>query len=479
MVITACSKVIKSLSQNLAGGCQRQRKLAFSNVLANGFETCNKRPGRLPALVLLAFGIFTTGVAMSQEPDVISQLAWELKSVSSYHPNFKKMGDYAFDGQPGTLWESALETPATLEIDLGHVYDLSGFAYLPRQEGPWGRIKEYEFSVSSDGSAWDVPVSVGELPSGREVKKVHFPTPKTGRYIRLRGITSHLGKGISAAELNVIGTLSDLNVQPVVAITSPVRYFPGVHVYEPADFSIRAIASKIKGKDPVQVSFYDKEKLLGTDDQSPFSWDVATATAGVYELTAKAKYSDDTEITSLAVQMEIRSAANGVPMDRSNWQLQHVDSWKENTDVGQSPGQNAFDNNPFTWWVTEWEPPNTVDYPHAIEIDMGKQCSIGGFLVLPPQDPGTWGTVKDYEFFTSTDGHSWGTAVAKGTFVYPTAYMQEEQTAHFPLVEARYVKLKILSGYNAANQVLRIAEIHVLEQAEAASKSDHSPANSQ
>jgi len=405
---------------------------------------------------------------MGREPTIsqstISQSTWKLQSTSSHSEAFEKIGDYAFDGQPGTLWESASQVPATLDIDLGHIYEVHGFTYLPRQEGPWGRIEKYAFFVSEDGSSWGSAISMGSLLNETKAQTKSFSKPKTGRYVRLQGLDSYVGTGISVAELNVIGTLSHSNTKPVVAIVSPLRYFPGVHVYEPANLSIQAVASPKNERNPVQVSFYNGSKLLGIDREAPFSWEVFSAPAGHYKLVAKAKYSEDLEVTSLPVDFEIRSAAHGVPMDRKNWRLQFVDSWKPNTDVGKAPGEKAFDNNPFTWWVTEWEPPGKTHYPHVIEIDMGASYTLGGFLTLPPQDPGTWGTLKDYEFFTSTDGVHWGKPVAKGTFVYPTAYMQKEQGDHFPFVKARYVKLKILSGYNAKNQVLRIAEIDVLEK---------------
>ncbi len=407
---------------------------------------------------------FATGGVSGQESELISQTAWHLKATSSFNAAFKKTGDYAFDGQPGTLWESASQVPATLDIDLGHIYDVKGFAYLPRQEGPWGRIKKYSFYVSHDGSSWGSPVSTGDLLKDMKVQHVRFAKPETGRYVRLEGLAKYAGSGISVAELNILGTLSSTNTDPVVTITSPARYFPGLHVYEPASFNIRAIASTKNDEDPVQVSFYSNSELLGVDTTAPFSWDVSSATAGLYQFVAKAKYRDDTEATSQKHDFEVRSAAHGIPMDRKNWKLQFVDSWKPRTDVGKAPGHKSFDDNPFTWWVTQWEPPNNTSYPHVIEIDMGKSYSIGGFLALPPQDPGTWGTLKDYEFYTSTDGRQWGDPVAKGTFVYPTAYMQKEQGENFPFVDARYVKLKILSGYNTKNQVLRIAEINVLKK---------------
>ena len=60
---------------------------------------------------------------------------------------------------------------------------MSGFRYLPRQDGlPNGRIAQYEFYVSLDGTTWGTPVATGTLANvatqqevlfTREVRAVH------------------------------------------------------------------------------------------------------------------------------------------------------------------------------------------------------------------------------------------------------------------------------------------------------------------
>ena len=96
--------------------------------------------------------------------------------------------------------------PHEIQINLGNVYDMSGFRYLPRQDGvPNGRIGQYEFYVSSDGVNWGAAVATGSFANDATEKQVLFAT-KTGQYVRLRALTEINGLPYtSMAELNVLG----------------------------------------------------------------------------------------------------------------------------------------------------------------------------------------------------------------------------------------------------------------------------------
>ena len=68
----------------------------------------------------------------------------------------------AFDGNPGSIWHTEWGQtdpphPHEIQIDMGKEYDVRGFAYLPRQSGENGRIADYEFYLSADGSNWGSP----------------------------------------------------------------------------------------------------------------------------------------------------------------------------------------------------------------------------------------------------------------------------------------------------------------------------------
>jgi len=85
-------------------------------------------------------------------PDLIPQTGWSLWYVDSE----ELVGEftpatYAFDGNSGTFWHTewflrVAPLPHEIQINLGDVYELSGFRYLPRTDGNQnGRIADYEF----------------------------------------------------------------------------------------------------------------------------------------------------------------------------------------------------------------------------------------------------------------------------------------------------------------------------------------------
>ncbi len=159
-------------------------------------------------------------VTLSNQPPptqatVIPQTGFKLKFVDSAESTCGLfVGAFAFDGKPGTIWQTqnclgAPPPPHEIQIDLGDTYPVAGFRYLPRQDGQsTGKIKSYEFYVSTDGITWGTPVVTGNLitdPADIAEKQVLFTAIKTGRYVRLRALTEVNGGMVtSVAELNVL-----------------------------------------------------------------------------------------------------------------------------------------------------------------------------------------------------------------------------------------------------------------------------------
>jgi F5/8 type C domain len=118
----------------------------------------------------------------------------------------------AIDGKTTTFWHSEWKQhtaplPHTLTVDLGASSSVDGFIYLPRQDGQkGGTILTYEFYVSPDGTTWGTAVAKGTWAKDTTAKTVRF-TAKTGRYVRLVGLTEIMGDPYtSAAELTIYGT---------------------------------------------------------------------------------------------------------------------------------------------------------------------------------------------------------------------------------------------------------------------------------
>ena len=134
---------------------------------------------------------------------------------TAYYYNLS--AENAIDGDPNTFWHTEwINTPDStfshwIEMDMGALYDVSGFTYLPRQDSSNnGTILGYKFYVGNgsdcDNVEW-VEVASGTFDDSlsKEEKRVCF-TVTTGRFVRLEAISEvNGGPWTSAAELNVLG----------------------------------------------------------------------------------------------------------------------------------------------------------------------------------------------------------------------------------------------------------------------------------
>ena len=169
---------------------------------------------------------------------------------------------------------------------------------------------------------------------------------------------------------------------------------------------------------------------------------------------------DDTTIGSATKAFYQILPVLPVAIPRTTWAAPIVDSQEDSVGGGSTPGTNATDGNPSTFWHTEWYPPENSHpgLPHHIDVDMGANFSVAGFRHLPRQDGVENGRIAQYEFYVSTDGSSWGMPVATGTFV---DIMDETQVLFVP-VTARWVRLKAISSYPLGTFVTSLAELTVL-----------------
>ncbi|MCK4998141.1 MAG: discoidin domain-containing protein, partial [Anaerohalosphaera sp.] len=118
------------------------------------------------------------------------------------------------------------------------------------------------------------------------------------------------------------------------------------------------------------------------------------------------------------------------------WKIHYVDS--ENPGSGEG-ADKAIDGDPDTIWHSQWQGA-TPQRPHEIQIDLGDNLTLKGFTYLPRKNSLT-GTIHDYEFYTSTDGKTWGDPLSKGRFdnIRNNPVMQR---IHFDSpVKARYIRL--------------------------------------
>jgi hypothetical protein len=134
-------------------------------------------------------------------PDAGAQL-----SADSYSPGYGP--ERAGDGDPATIWHTEFvgNTPGyphELVVDLGSVRRAEGLLYVPRQDSPNGRVRDYEVRLSTDRKTWSDPVARGRWENDPTYKYVALPS-SPARYIQLRGLSEVEGRPVmSAAEVVV------------------------------------------------------------------------------------------------------------------------------------------------------------------------------------------------------------------------------------------------------------------------------------
>jgi hypothetical protein len=399
--------------------------------------------------------------------DVISRSGWSVRSVDSeetfYHDDAARN---AFDGNPATLWHTQWDggpPPHELQIDLGTTYSVSGFRYLPRQDGNSnGRIAGYQFYVSSDGSNWGTAVASGTWPDGASEQQVTF-TAKNGRFIRIRALSEvNGGPWSSIAELNVIASGGSapgpVNQPPTGTISSPTG-----DVAIPVGGSVNFGGS---GSDPDGNTPLSYAWSFGAGGPAPSTQrnpgNVTFPSPGVYTVTFTVTdsqlLSDPTPATRTITVQSVSGSGGGGGDDFSGlipqgaFTVRFVDS--QETSFSNDAASNAFDGNPGTMWHTEWQGSGP---PHELQIDLGGTYPVSGFRYLPRQFGNSNGRIASYQFYVSQDGSNWGTAVASGTWPNTSS----EQQVTFSPKTGRFVRIRALSEVNGGPWT-SIAELNVI-----------------
>ena len=84
-----------------------------------------------------------------------------------------------------TAWkEQAPVHPHHVVIDLGREKAFGGVALVPRQDGRFGAVSEYDLFVGNEPGQWHDPLHSGTLPGTEDISIVYFERPVSGRYIK-------------------------------------------------------------------------------------------------------------------------------------------------------------------------------------------------------------------------------------------------------------------------------------------------------
>ena len=143
-------------------------------------------------------------------------------------------------------------------------------------------------------------------------------------------------------------------------------------------------------------------------------------------------------------------------INKTAWKLVSADSQH-----GGNEARLAFDGKNDTFWHTEWGA-NEPRCPHTLIVDMARIYKVTAFTYLSRQDGNQNGMVKEYEVYLSTDGKTWGTAVATGQFKNTTS--QQVATLKAPTA-GRYLKFVAKSEING-NAWTSAAEVGIEAEAD-------------
>ncbi|MCW1970552.1 MAG: M60 family metallopeptidase, partial [Anaerolineae bacterium] len=109
-------------------------------------------------------GVWATAAeigVLDQNNAQVPKGGWSIIYYDSQQNSGDSSANAAIDDNPNTHWHTAWSVspqppyPHEIQIDLGQRQVISGFTYLPRQDGGSnGRVGQYKFYISLDGKAW-------------------------------------------------------------------------------------------------------------------------------------------------------------------------------------------------------------------------------------------------------------------------------------------------------------------------------------
>ena len=139
-------------------------------------------------------------------------------------------------------------------------------------------------------------------------------------------------------------------------------------------------------------------------------------------------------------------------LSRARWRVS-----ADSTEPSEGSPANAFDNDPDTFWHTEWSQ-REPGPPHALTINLGDEETLTGFEYLPRQGQEN-GRIGRYSFEVSQDGQSWR-SVSSGSFPNTSSIQRVLFSAP---ITARYARLVAQSEVNG-KQWSSVAELNLLTE---------------
>jgi len=242
-------------------------------------------------------------------------------------------------------------------------------------------------------------------------------------------------------------------------------------------FSIRPLqkindvdkVAKGKIKLPLPIIKLDKTGLIHIEKNNDFGEVFYTLDGSIpseksNKYTGPFEIDSNVELKAIAIDTDFKASSvvkeyfyrpiKEIEVDKSLWKIISSDS--------NEPGEDAskiIDVNNHTIWHTEWSQ-NTTKHPHEVVIDLGNEFTLAGIKLLPRQDGGINGSIKDFELFISVNGGDWST-IKKGTLEHATKLNLVRFDKE---INGRYLKLIAYSAFSGPWTSLAEFDIMAVEK---------------
>ncbi|PWW66821.1 galactose oxidase [Actinokineospora spheciospongiae] len=350
------------------------------------------------------------------------------------------------DGNPATVWETAAAgpLPQSITIDTRRTQPVSGLVYTPRTTGGTGVLGQYEIRLSLDGTTWGAPVAAGTAADDATAKAFSFAVTGT-RFVRLTALTEAGNRAprVAAAEVDLLGdpgapvpmtplartgwtaaasdqeTLRENGAAANVldgnaathwhsryAVITPLPHSITLDLKQPTAVGgllYRPRASGANGRIGEYRVAVSTDGTAFTDVSSGAWPDTAAVQDARFSQVATARYVRLTALTEAGNRGPWTSAAEinllgplpgtQLPLSRAGW---------------TATSAALVDNDPATYW-------RTTGSGLSFTVDLQREQPLSSVVVTPRGDSAE-GRLGAFSVAVSTDGTTFGPAVATGTW---------------------------------------------------------------